>query len=593
MPCAAAGVVARARRPAAAAVRADAGARTAGSPSTPPPGPLPGPGRRGRRCGPRPPIRGLRPGRRRPHHARPRGLAGAQQRGRHRAAAQEVSRPGYADRGLAAGAPRRRRRARAPRSPRCCRTAPARTSSTPTTIEALLRHAGRLGRETVARFAVPWWYRTDFATPAGHRRATPELVINGVVGEADVWVNGTGWPPQHTVQGAYTQLPRRRHRRCWPRQRTRWRCEVTRTTRSRCSPSTTSTGPRSRPTRTPASSSRCSCRPRRRSRSATRTSSSTTPPTCRARRAHRQRPRSPTPPATRAAGTVSALVAAAERRRRADVRQQAASRSPAGTTRTVTSSPAEHPALRVHHPQVWWPYRMGAPAAVHAGHRTRRRTAASSDSQHAALRRAHRHQLAGRRVAARAAAACGSTRSTAARSSCAAAASTPTCSCATRPPTPLSRSRCSERWGSTRIRLEGHFMPEDFYDQMDARRHPRRRLATSAATPGSCRPTSRVSAKQLDVLAASAATLARTAARAPERLHLPVERQQPDSDEQEAVTLHGLPGRDFDVPVLASAEYKSSPHARAGRGEGGARTTGCRRTTGTTASTPTTPTTPA
>ena len=53
----------------------------------------------------------------------------------------------------------------------------------------------RVGKVTVAQFAVPWWWRTDFAAPARAGRDA-KLIINGVIGAANVWVNG------HKVAGA-------------------------------------------------------------------------------------------------------------------------------------------------------------------------------------------------------------------------------------------------------------------------------------------------------------------------------------------------------------------------------------------------------
>ena len=59
-----------------------------------------------------------------------------------------------------------------------------------------------LGADTIPRFAVPWWFRTTFnAAPAAHA----SLVVNGVVGEADLWVNGHEVAGHTTLQGAYTQ----------------------------------------------------------------------------------------------------------------------------------------------------------------------------------------------------------------------------------------------------------------------------------------------------------------------------------------------------------------------------------------------------
>jgi exo-1,4-beta-D-glucosaminidase len=53
-------------------------------------------------------------------------------------------------------------------------------------------------------FAVPWWFRTDFLTDPSSSRYT-DLIINGVVGQADVWVNGQEVATQATVQGDYTR----------------------------------------------------------------------------------------------------------------------------------------------------------------------------------------------------------------------------------------------------------------------------------------------------------------------------------------------------------------------------------------------------
>src|SRR5689334_11092497 len=36
----------------------------------------------------------------------------------------------------------------------------------------------RIGADTIARFSVPWWYRTDFAAPPAGQNA--KLIVNGV-----------------------------------------------------------------------------------------------------------------------------------------------------------------------------------------------------------------------------------------------------------------------------------------------------------------------------------------------------------------------------------------------------------------------------
>ena len=61
----------------------------------------------------------------------------------------------------------------------------------------------KVGADTIAQFSVPWWYRTDFAAPPAGRDA--KLVVNGVVGAADAWVNGTQVATSATVTGAYAR----------------------------------------------------------------------------------------------------------------------------------------------------------------------------------------------------------------------------------------------------------------------------------------------------------------------------------------------------------------------------------------------------
>jgi exo-1,4-beta-D-glucosaminidase len=57
--------------------------------------------------------------------------------------------------------------------------------------------------DTNPLFDIPWWFRTGFhANPQPGR--DEKLVFNGVMGQADVWVNGTEIATQATVEGDYT-----------------------------------------------------------------------------------------------------------------------------------------------------------------------------------------------------------------------------------------------------------------------------------------------------------------------------------------------------------------------------------------------------
>jgi exo-1,4-beta-D-glucosaminidase len=73
-----------------------------------------------------------------------------------------------------------------------------------TNMKTCFGYMTTVGPDTIARFAVPWWFRTDFAVAlqAG-QHAT--LIVNGVVGEADVWLNGQEVATRATVQGAYAR----------------------------------------------------------------------------------------------------------------------------------------------------------------------------------------------------------------------------------------------------------------------------------------------------------------------------------------------------------------------------------------------------
>ncbi len=62
-----------------------------------------------------------------------------------------------------------------------------------------------IGQDTIPQFSVPWWYRTTFRS-SGKAGRYESLVLNGVVGEADVWLNGTEVATHATVQGAYTRF---------------------------------------------------------------------------------------------------------------------------------------------------------------------------------------------------------------------------------------------------------------------------------------------------------------------------------------------------------------------------------------------------
>lgn len=63
-------------------------------------------------------------------------------------------------------------------------------------------YVDKLGPVTVPRFAVPWWFRTDFTLDTKPGQDV-KMTIPGVVGEADVWVDGKQVAGRDVVSGAF------------------------------------------------------------------------------------------------------------------------------------------------------------------------------------------------------------------------------------------------------------------------------------------------------------------------------------------------------------------------------------------------------
>jgi exo-1,4-beta-D-glucosaminidase len=74
-----------------------------------------------------------------------------------------------------------------------------------TNMQSCYGFMSKIGADTVAQFSVPWWWRADF-TPNLASGQVATLIVNGVIGSANVWVNGTEVATSSTVTGAYTRL---------------------------------------------------------------------------------------------------------------------------------------------------------------------------------------------------------------------------------------------------------------------------------------------------------------------------------------------------------------------------------------------------
>jgi exo-1,4-beta-D-glucosaminidase len=74
-----------------------------------------------------------------------------------------------------------------------------------TNMKRCFGYLDKIGKDTIPEFAVPWWFRTTFRAPHGASQDV-QLIVNGVVGEADVWVNGHEVATHETIQGDYTRF---------------------------------------------------------------------------------------------------------------------------------------------------------------------------------------------------------------------------------------------------------------------------------------------------------------------------------------------------------------------------------------------------
>src|SRR6185437_15084297 len=72
-------------------------------------------------------------------------------------------------------------------------------------IQSCYGFMSKIGSDSIAQFDVPWWWRTDF-TPNLAAGQTATLIVNDVIGSANVWVNGTEVATSSTVTGAYTEF---------------------------------------------------------------------------------------------------------------------------------------------------------------------------------------------------------------------------------------------------------------------------------------------------------------------------------------------------------------------------------------------------
>src|ERR1022692_1277131 len=411
---------------------------------------------------------------------------------------------------------------------------------------------GAVGKDTVARFAVPWWWRTDFAAP---RRAgrDAKLIINGGIGAANVWVNGHKGDGAASFTGAYA----------------RFTFDITRLLRRRGNslavelkpnnpnkmftlddvdwnqiPPDNNTGIQF-PVQLQAAGPLADDNARVIEHNAPDLASSAL--TVRADITNA----APSPQTGKVTATVAPPAGGG-----APVAVSQAVTVPARTTRAVSFSPARFPALTIRRPRVWWPYQLGSqPLYTLATAVSQRGRTLNTTSEQFGIRTIT-SSLVGRSPEAP-----HGVRSFAVNGVpivIRGGGFSPNLFLHYSAADTARQVALMKNLGINAIRLEGHLMPADFYRQMD-----RAGILINAGyqccdawqLPGSGRG---VTCADYRLLRRSALTIGQDLRNSASVFSFQWSDNAP-IPRQEAVSLAAFRQADFDDPVISSAEYNSSP----------------------------------
>jgi exo-1,4-beta-D-glucosaminidase len=419
----------------------------------------------------------------------------------------------------------------------------------------------QVGPDTVPQFDVPWWWRTTF-NPGLNPAQDAKLVVNGVVGKADVWVNGHEVGTSATVAGDYTKFT----------------FDVTGLLRPGSNslaievypndpnsmftlddvdwnqiPPDNNTGIQFPVQLQVADALTDGNAHVTQADTADLSSAALTVKTDVTNNTGSSQ-----------TGQVSAVVTPPAGAG-APIRVTKSVTVAAHATSTVSFAPADYPALTINHPKVWWPYQMGAQPMY---------ALATSVSQQGALSNSTQETFGIRTVTSalvgKSAEAPDGVRQYSVNGK------------------PLvirgggfaedlflrySASDTAQQiallrnLGLNTIRLEGHIMPDDFYQQMDAAGIL---IDAGFQCCDAWQPddSSDITSADLTTMALSALTIGQNLRNHPSVFTFGWSDNAP-LPKQEAVSLQAFQQADFDVPLVASAEYNASPQlGQAGEKEG-------------------------
>jgi exo-1,4-beta-D-glucosaminidase len=407
-----------------------------------------------------------------------------------------------------------------------------------------------IGADTVAQFSVPWWWRTDF-TPNLQSGQVATLIVNGVVGSANVWVNGHQVATSSTVTGTYT----------------RFSFNITGLTVPGTNSLAIEVNPNNPQTmftlddvdwnQIPPDNNTGIQFPVQlavdgalsdgnahvvESNAADLSSSALTVKTDITNNT-----------ATAQAGMVTATITPPNNGTPITVTQNVT--VPAGTTQTVTFAPSAFPGLTITSPQVWWPYQMGAQPLY---------TLATSISQNGTMLNSTSETFGIRTVTSYL------TGSNTAEPSGARAFKINGVPVVIRgggfsPNIFLHYSAADiarqvalmKDMGVNTIRLEGHIMPPDFFEQMD-QAGMLVNAGFQCCDAWELQGSGLTTAADYQVMQNSALAIGQNLRNHPSAFSFQWS-DQPPLAMQETVTLNSFAQADFQDPVISSAEYNSSP----------------------------------
>jgi exo-1,4-beta-D-glucosaminidase len=408
----------------------------------------------------------------------------------------------------------------------------------------------KIGADTVAQFSVPWWWRTDF-TPNLAAGQVATLIVNGVIGSANVWVNGQQVATSSTVAGAYT----------------RFSFNVTGLLRPGTNSLAIEVNPNNPATmftlddvdwnQIPPDNNTGIQFPVQlavdgalsdgnahvvENNTADLSSSALTVKTDITNNTSSPQ-----------AGTVTATITPPGNGAPITVNQTVT--VPASTTQTVTFSPGAFPALTIANPQVWWPYQMGAqPLYTLATSVSQNSTVLDSTSETFGIRNVTSSLVgssAGEPSGARA------FRINGVPVVIRGGGFSPNIFLHYSAADIARQIALMKNMGVNTIRLEGHIMPPDFFEQMD-QAGMLVNAGYQCCDAWELQSSGLTTSADFQIMQNSALTIGQNLRNHPSVFSFQWS-DLPPTAQQESVSLAAFSQADFTDPILSSAEYSSSP----------------------------------